>query len=310
MPALQKPPWVFLNGVLTRWDDGHIHVSAEAVIRGISVFEGIKGYWNSAGTTFSLLAVRRHFQRLCRSAQMMHLPFEQTYEEFLSACNALVSALLEPGKDLWLRPTILPVEGHWGIDTRTDLAITAYTQPMKRPDPIDVGVSSWQRPSDAAQPARIKCAANYTVGRNARMEGRRHGYGEMVLLNQWGRVSEATGAAVVAVRDGGLITPPPSEGCLESITVDLIEIICAELGLRVERRPFDRSELAVVDEMCLAGTLAELAPVQRMEWRTLPAPGPVLGRVADVFWKIVRGDCIVPGIDLTAVSAPGTTPRK
>jgi branched-chain amino acid aminotransferase len=189
MAALQKPPYVFLNGTLTRWDEALIHVSTEAVIRGISVFEGIKGYWDVTGSTFSLFALKRHFQRLRRSAEMLHLPFEMPYDEFVRACGALVGATLERDKDLWLRPTVLPVEGHWGIDTRTDLAITAFTQPMKRPDAIDVGISPWQRPSDAAQPARIKCAANYTVGRNARVEGRRHGYSEMVLLNQWGRVS-------------------------------------------------------------------------------------------------------------------------
>lgn len=307
MAALQRPPFVFLNGTLTAWNDAQIHVSTEAVIRGISVFEGIKGYWNGTGGTFSLLALEPHFRRLCRSAQMLHLPFAMPYPEFIRACKTLVGAVLESDKDLWLRPTVLPIEGHWGIDTRTDLAITAYTQPARRPEPIDVGISSWQRPSDAAQPARIKCAANYTLGRNARMEGRRHGYGEMVLLNQWGRVSEATGSAIVIVRDGVVITPPASEGCLESITVDIIEIICADLGLKFIRRPVDRSELAIVDEMCVAGTLAELAPVRRMDWRDLPAPGPVLRRIADAFWQVVRGERVLAGIELTPVAE---TPRR
>lgn len=308
MAPLQKPRCMFLNGTLTPWDEARIHVSSEAVIRGISVFEGIKGYWDITGSTFSLLALKRHFRRLCQSAEMLHLPFEMPYEKFASACHAIAATVLEHGKDLWLRPTVLPVEGHWGIDTKTDLAITAYTQPLKRPDAIDVGISSWQRASDAAQPARVKCAANYTVSRNARIEGRRHGYSEMILLNQWGRVSEATGAAIVAVRDGIVITPPASEGCLESITVDLIGIICADLNLRFQRRPLDRSELAVVDEMCVAGTLAELAPVRRIEWRTLPDPSPVLASVADVFWRVVRGQYAVPGIELTTVPGTGTTP--
>jgi branched-chain amino acid aminotransferase len=302
MAALQKPPYVFLNGELTRWDEARIHVSAEAVIRGISVFEGIKGYWDASASTFSLLALKRHYRRLCRSAEMLQLPFTMPYAEFASACATIVEAVLEPGKDLWLRPTILPVEGHWGIDTKTDLAITAYTQPMQRPEAIEVGVSSWQRPGDAAQPARIKCAANYTVGRNARIEGRRHGYGEMILLNQWGRISEATGSAVVIVRDGVLITPPASEACLESITIDIVEAICAHLDLPFQRRPVDRSELALVDEMCIAGTLAELAPVRRIEWRLLPAPGPLLGSVADVLWRIARREFALPGIELTSLA--------
>lgn len=306
MTKLQKPPFVFMNGTLTPWDDAKIHVSAEAVIRGISVFEGIKGYWNSAGTEFSTLELERHFRRLQQSAAMLRLPFEMSYPDFLGACHAVIRSVLERDKDLWLRPTVLPVEGHWGIDTKCDLAITAYTQPQKRPDPIDVGISSWQRPADNAQPARIKSAANYTVGRTARMEGSDLGYGEMVLLNQWGRVAEATGSAILVVRRGKVITPPPTEGCLESITVDIVEIICRELGIDFVRRPVDRSELSVVDEMCIAGTLAELAPVRRLEWRTLPAETPVLNQVADLFWKVVRRDTKVPGIVLT--SLPGAQP--
>jgi hypothetical protein len=31
------------------WDDAKIHVSTKASIRGISVFEGIKGYWSRDG---------------------------------------------------------------------------------------------------------------------------------------------------------------------------------------------------------------------------------------------------------------------
>jgi branched-chain amino acid aminotransferase len=229
------------------------------------------------------------------------LPFDMTFGAFEQACHSIIRAVLEPGKDLWLRPTVLPVEGNWGVGTVCDLAITAYTQAMKRPDPIDVGVSTWQRPSDAAQPARIKSAANYTVGRTARMEGRRLGFGEMILLNHWGRVAEATGSAVVIVRDGIVVTPPASEGCLESITVDIIERICTQLAIRFQRRPLDRSELAIVDEMCVAGTLSELAPAKRIEFRELPAPGPVLADIADVFWKAVRQQVSIPGVELSPV---------
>jgi branched-chain amino acid aminotransferase len=303
MPALQKPPYVFLNGQLTAWDDAKIHVSAEALIRGISVFEGIKGYWDHDDKQVSLLALPEHFRRLRQSAEMLHLPVAFDYDGFKAACASIVGAVVKPHKDLWLRPTIFPVEGHWGEDTVTDLAIMAYTQEMKRPDPVNIGISAWQRPSDAAQPARIKSAANYLVGRNARIEGRRNGFHEMVLLNQWGRVAEATGAALVMVRDGTVITPPSTEGCLESITVMIIERICHSLGTPFVRRPVDRTELYVADELCLAGTLAELAHVARVDYRTLPSPRtPVLAAVTDLFWDVVRAKRTVDGVSLTCVS--------
>jgi branched-chain amino acid aminotransferase len=288
MVQLQKPPFAFMGGKLTPWDDARIHISAEAVIRGISVFEGIKGYWDAEGRHLSLLSMQEHFRRLQQSAAMVHLPFTTRYEAFVEACATLARAIAVPEKDLWLRPTIVPLEGSWGQGTVTDLVITCYTQEMQRPDPIDIGISSWQRPGDSSQPARLKSAANYQVSRNARIEGRLNGFQEMVLLNQWGRVAEATGAALILVREGAVITPTATEGCLESITVRIVERICTALSIPFVRRPVDRSELYIADEICVAGTLAELAIVKRLDYRKLPQETPVLGAITDCFWDVVR----------------------
>jgi branched-chain amino acid aminotransferase len=290
-----------MNGRVVPWDDAKLHVSSEALIRGISVFEGIKGYWQHDDKTFALLALRRHFERLQRSCRLMHLPFTVGFEEFQAACNDLVRRLLVPGKDLWLRPTVYAVEGHWGEGTRTDLVIMAYTQEKVRPQPIEIGISTWQRAGDTAQSARIKSAANYQVGRLARIEGRRQGFADMVLLNQWGRVAEATGSCVVVLRRGEIATPPTTESCLESITIDIVEQLCGSLGVPFVRRPVDRTELYVADGLCIAGTLAELVPVTRVEWAELPPNPEPLRAVADAFWELLRGRRVEPGVELTPV---------
>ena len=286
---LQRPPYVFMNGRITPWDEATIHVASEAALRAASVFEGIKGYWRHDGSTFALLALRDHFDRLRRSARLLHLPFAMSYDDFNAACASLTTKLLVKDRDLWLRTTLFAVEGHWGEGTVTDLVITGYQLDQKRPEPIDLGVSTWQRPGDAALPARIKSTANYQIGRLARIEGRRQGFADMVLLNQWGRVAEASGSCVVLARDGVLITPAPFEGCLESITVEIVQQLSATLGITFERRPVDRTELYIADEMCLAGTLAELIPVRRIESYALPEQAPLTERIANEFWDCVRG---------------------
>jgi len=301
MVVLQKPPFVYMGGRLTEWDKATIHVGAEALIRGISVFEGIKGYWRYDGGEFALLALHEHYSRLTRSALLQHLPFSMAYEEFRDACLTLVRKLLTKERDLWLRPTLFAVEGHWGEDTVTDLVITCYHQDKKKPAPIEIGVSTWQRPLDTGLPARIKSAANYQIGRLARIEGRRQGFGDMILLNQWGRVAEATGSCVLMVRGGRVVTPPPHEGCLESITVNIVEALCGTLGIPFERRPIDRTELLVADEVALAGTLMELGVVRRLESRAMPSATPCLDRIADEYWACVRGQRRHPAVPLTVV---------
>ena len=44
---LQRPENLYFNGAVRPWDEGMVHVSTEAVVRGLYVFEGLKGY--SAG---------------------------------------------------------------------------------------------------------------------------------------------------------------------------------------------------------------------------------------------------------------------
>lgn len=301
MPQLQKPPYVFMNGRLTPWDEARIHVGAEALVRGISVFEGLKAYWRHDGEELNILAAREHYDRLGRSARLQHLPFATSYDEFLEACTSLARRLMTAEQDLWLRPTLFAVEGHWGEGTVTDLVITSYHQEKKRPAPVDVGISTWQRPVDASLPARIKSAANYQVGRMARIEGRRHGYSDMILPNACSRVAEASGSCVLLVRDGGVATPPAWEGCLESITVNIVEAVCGSLGIPFARRPIERTELLVADEVWLAGTLMELGRVRSIEGSVLPESAPVLGRVADEFWACVRGEHSHPAVRLTPV---------
>jgi branched-chain amino acid aminotransferase len=298
-----------MGGKIVAWDDARIHVGAEALIRGISVFEGIKGYWSHDGTRLSLVAFGEHYARLRRSAMLQHLPFAWTEEEVLDACMSLVQRLQKPDSDLWLRPTVFAVEGNWGTGTVSDLVITCYQQPKKRPDPMKVGISTWQRPLDNAYPARIKSAANYQVGRLARIEGRRHGYDDMVLLNTWGRVAESTGSCVILARSGRLVTPPPHEGCLESITVDIVSALCEELGIPFERRPVDRSELLVADEVALAGTLMELGVVKQLEDRAMP-DAPLVRAVADRYWACVRAQTAHPAVRLTPVASAAASGQE
>jgi branched-chain amino acid aminotransferase len=299
--GLQQPRWVYFQGEVRPWEQATLHVSCEAVTRGLNVYEGLKGYWQAGEKAFGLVQLRRHFERLNRSARLLHIPVPVTYDEFLDACSKLVRALYEPDQDMWIRATLYVVEGHWGEGTVADLVLTAYHQKKQPPTPVSIGVSTWQRSSDITVPPRIKTSTNYQVARLARIEGRPRGFSDMILLNQYGRVSEATGACVLLVRDGCVITPPAYEGRLESITLEIVQKICHSLAIPFIERPVDRTELLVADEIRLVGTLAELAPVAQVDDYKLPANSPLTDSIAAAFWNAVRGIAPHPAVDLTIV---------
>ncbi|MGH3998370.1 MAG: aminotransferase class IV, partial [Pseudonocardiaceae bacterium] len=176
LSQLQTPPWALVNGELVRYEDVRIHISAEALTRALSVFEGLKGYWNTAGNIFAVRTPRQHYDRLCRSAALFHIPIRFAYDDFVAGLAKLSGQLLVPDRDLWFRTTLYVTTGHWGEGTVADLIVTAFTQPKHNPHPMRLGVSTWRRAVDVALPARVKCSANYVGGRLARIEVRRLGY--------------------------------------------------------------------------------------------------------------------------------------
>ena len=247
------------------YEDVKIHVSAEALTRALSVFEGLKGYWDEPGEEFGLRTPERHYARLRRSAALFEIPIDFTREDYVDACMALSRKLLTTEKDLWFRTTLYVVDGHWGEGTRADLVITAFLQSKDLAPPMKLSVSTWRRSGDVQLPARVKSSANYVVARLARIEVGRRGYDDAVMLNDAGRVAEGTGSCIVSLVDGGVVTPPTSEGALQSLSLDVVEQICRRDGISFERRPLERSELLVADEVALVGTITELTPVGEID---------------------------------------------
>lgn len=285
--GLQEPPWIYFNGKIRPWNEGVFHVSTEAVNRGLNVFEGVKGYWQ--GKRFGLLQLKEHYQRLQRSAKLLSIPFEHSYEEFETACHSLVFVLYDEDHDMYLKPTLYVTEGHWGLNTKSDLIITGYKQKQfPLVESISLGVSTWQRSTDVSLPYRAKASSNYQVCRLSQIEGRSRGYPDMILLNQTGRVAEATTACLLMIRNEEVITPPSYEGALESITVDIIESICKSLKIPFIRRPIDRTELYISDGICLAGTLAELVPVNKIDEYEIKI-SPIFDKIRTNFWSVMRG---------------------
>lgn len=295
---LQKPAFVYRNGKLIPWDEATLHVGCEAVNRGLNVFEGVKGYRQPDGS-LGIVMLRRHYERLQHSARLLHIPCDPSYEEFAQAIAMVTESLLEPGKEMWLRATLFVTEGHWGEGTAAELIVTGYQADPEPPHPIDVGVSTWRRSVDVSLPARIKTGTNYQVARLARIEGRKSGCQDMVLLNQWGRVAECTGSCILMVRAGKIYTPPATEGALESITLDVIEALAQSMGYRFIRQPIDRTELLIADELALCGTLAEVVPIKSIEGLALPGQSPILQSLQTRYFDAVRGISPHPFVELT-----------
>jgi branched-chain amino acid aminotransferase len=132
----------------------------------------------------------------------------------------------------------------------------------------------------------------------------------MVLLNEQGRVAEATGAAILMVRDGKLSTTPATEGALESVTIDIIEALAHDMNIPFERRPIDRTELLVADEFALCGTIGEVIPVKSIDGFALPKDAPIIRALQTRYLKAIRGIEPHPSVERTVISRQASGERR
>ena len=296
--ASAHPRYLWWKGARVSWEEATVHVTDLPWSSVGAVFEGIRAYWNPASGQLFVFRLREHLERLKRSAKVVRLPIALSVDALIDITLDLLRAN-EVQEDTYIFPFV-----YLGSDasTRYDPAalkgeLLIRTSPM--PSHLGTGrtqrarVSTWTRISDTVMPPRVKNISNYRNGQLATHEVRLDGYDVAFMLNAQGKLAEAPGACVALVRDGRLITPDVTSGILESITRDaLLTLAREELGIAVEERPVDRTELYMADEVFTCGTAAEITPVVEVDRYVVGdgGIGPVTQRLERLFHDVVRGN--------------------
>src|SRR5690606_21005077 len=122
---------------------------------------------------------------------------------------------------------------------------------------------------------------------------KRNGYGAALLLTESGHVAEGAGYNVFMVRQGRLCTPPSTASILEGITRDsVLQLATTQLGLDVDVRPIDRTELYSADEIFVCGSAAEVNHVTSVDRTRIgdgSTAGPITSRLQELYQDAVRG---------------------
>jgi branched-chain amino acid aminotransferase len=295
-------PWslegstVFFNGRLCAMRDAKVSVAAPALNYGTGCFEGIRAYWSADAGQLYVLKLREHFERFAGSCRMLKIGLPRSVEEL---CDVTLELLRRNGyrEDVYIRP--LAFKG--GASIKLGLSgvpdeLAIFTFPFGNYVDISAGlsvqVSSWRRISDNAIPARSKVTGAYINSALAVDDAHEAGFDEAIFLTADGHVSEGSSCNVFLVRGGRLITPPVTADILEGITrLAVMEVARDTLGLDVEERDVDRSELYVADEVFFCGTGVQVSPVTRVDGRAVGAgrPGEITTRLQAAYFDAVRG---------------------
>ena len=219
--------------------------------------------------------------------------------ETVEECLQIVVDLIQKNglkTDTYLRPTIFKDGSGVGPSLeKLPNSLSVFTTPLGAYVDIENGlnvcVSSWRRNADNAIPSRAKAGGAYMNTALVKTQALRDGYDDAIVLTQDGHVSEGSAMNLFMVRRGKLVTPAITEDILEGITRDtLMELAINELGMPVEERTVDRSELYVADELFFCGTGAQVAPITKVDKRPVGTGeiGEWSKQLQELYFKVVK----------------------
>ena len=294
---------VAFHGASFCWMNGDVIETEKALVSAmepihLGIFEGIKAYVkndvNGKGN-LNIFRWKSHVDRLRRSAAVCGMKIPYTDEELSEATRKTIRANGFQ-TNVYIQPRIWPKAGapaevHVVIPAWTFETVLGKDNPQFSKNRRFM-ISSWRRIASDALPPQAKSWANYANSALAMREATRMGYDGAIFLDNRGFVSEGTGACIMAVRNGKVITPPVTASILESITRDtLLEIIPEDLGISVEMRDIARVELYASDEAFLCGTGGEITPITSIDDLPLGKeyPGSLTKRIAGYYADVIAG---------------------
>jgi branched-chain amino acid aminotransferase len=215
-----------------------------------------------------------------------------------------LTALGEP--DAYVRLVVTRGDGELGIDVASCKKPNVFCIAglIKLYDPSGDGVrlatSSLRRPALDALDPRVK-SLNYLNNVLCKLEAKRHGADEALVLNARGTVAEASAANVFIVLNGEVLTPLASDGALGGITrgrvmrlLDAADIHCREASLT-------RYDLLGADEVFLSGTGAGVVPATVLD-------GQALGQrrtTMETLTRLLANYTVQHGTPVPGLVAPG-----
>lgn len=235
-----------------------------------------------------LFAFDRHWSRMKRDAQLMHIPFPPDAAAVERSLTGLAEA--NGAEDATLRVAVVRNRGgFWeGPANTREFDLIALTADINAwSEAVRLGVVAQARHSENvfAGTKILSWAQNLTWHECAHEEG----FDEVVLLNERDEVAECTSANIFAVFGKTACTPPLSSGCLPGVTRNLLlEEVRAD-GIEVEERVLRLEDLERADQVFITSTTRGLLPVSYIDGLELRATGcDAAGRLGVAFERYVQ----------------------
>jgi branched-chain amino acid aminotransferase len=223
------------------------------------------------------VALTRHIKRLIHSLNTIGIEFDK--EDLLKkAINEVISANKSLGEVMRMRITYTSGVGPLGSDRTKDnfTLVVAVSPESIWPDTALVITVSDPR-NDKSILAGSK-TTSYAQNAALLSVAKKQGAHEAIMPNTKGELCEGTGSNIFVVKDGQVMTPPLSGGCLGGITRALVI-----KWFDVKEVDLPMSVLRDVDEAFLTSSTRDIQPISKIDDRVLVAPGPIASKMRKEF---------------------------
>jgi len=232
---------------------------------GLAVFDGMMAYGN--GAAFHVLRKRKHVERLVSGASNLGFAPRYTVDEISEAIDALLESL-DPRDTYYIRPIAYRGSQHLWLteidDVPVDLAIIAAPAVRNVDAGLRTQVSRYQRVSSAAMPVQWKTAGSYVNSYLCRQTAAADGYDDGIMLDDRGRLAEASAANLFLVRGETVLTPALNGDVFPGITRGLILDLADTLGVELVEQALYPSDLTTADAAFIGSTLMEMRPLDEV----------------------------------------------
>jgi branched-chain amino acid aminotransferase len=283
-----------MNGEFVAWEDAKVHVLTHALHYGTGVFEGIRAYETDDGST-GIFRHQDHLRRLEKSSRLYYMEMPYPLDQIREATHELI--VRNGFRSCYIRPLVFRGHGPMGLDpldNPVEMSIAvwewgAYLGEEGKRNGIRARVSSWRRISPDSLIPQAKASGQYLNSVLAKIEAKKAGYDEAILLDHKNHVCEGTGENVFVIKDGTISTPPHTASILDGINRKSVMEIARDLGYEVVERDIARAELPLADEIFLTGTAAELTPVREIDDIEVGPPGEITRALQREFDDALHG---------------------
>jgi D-alanine transaminase len=280
---------VYLNGEFLPLDQARVPVLDRGFVFGDGVYEMVPVYDRHP------FRLDEHLSRLQASLDSIRLANPYPVETWRERALQLIASQAFADQSLYIQVTrgVAPRDHAFPQGAVPTVFMMAQPLVTATPEQKAAGVCAITAPDVRWLRCNIK-AVSLLANVLARQQAVDVGCAETILLRD-GFLTEGAASNIFVVRNGVLLTPPPSHLMLTGITYDVVLELAAANGIAHEIREISQAEVRTADELWMTSSTKEIMAIVQLDGQPVGSgvPGPLAQRMDALYQafkqQVMRG---------------------